>query len=652
MSLKVGNTIPRRLYKGNSLVTRVYKGDTLQWERLTREGRSFVSPADGDVSLDSIYGKSLVWNQMVPDAKINVPIDTYNYASYVTGLTFTNGHKYLVVLDNSELMVRMCVTGTSYTSTSGQKILVTFTGTTGTGSPYQIQLSGTSTKVSHIKMHDLTMMFGVGNEPSTVEEFEALFPDSYYPYDEGSVLHLGGNPIVWNQLVKNCSTKSEVYGITRTKVNNYTVHYEGTSTYSTSFQGTDTTISIISGHKHYVAANGAPSGTVLRGGTGLPVRQDVLKAIITSTATDSHSSLGLRIPSGTSINNDVSFICIDLTLMFGEGNEPATVEEFEKLFPLPYYPYNSGTDMKASTIDIDVKGFNQWDEEWEVGGLYADGSNKTSTSEIRTKNFIPVLQNTTYYLKTKAGINQGDVHFYDANKVHLSGVLAKGNRTFIIPSGCMFIKVAFQTTYGTTYNHDICINISNPIYNGQYKPHRQEKTVSIPLTTLTSNGEFIFHDGIRGIGTARDEVGENKVIKRIAVVDLGTLDWSGQEIPAGGGHIRFSAPCAGIAATNLVPNILNAYGFYGDMRPIKPTFVDKALAYYNGRIYLYDSAYTDAATFKAAMSGVMLYYELAEPIEYPLDIPFKVEYEIVEGGTESLVGLTAPIKEDIALNYK
>lgn len=37
-------------------------------------------------------------------------------------------------------------------------------------------------------LFDLTKMFGAGNEPETVEEFEAMFPDELYPYSEGELM--------------------------------------------------------------------------------------------------------------------------------------------------------------------------------------------------------------------------------------------------------------------------------------------------------------------------------------------------------------------------------------------------------------------------------------------------------------------------------
>ena len=50
--------------------------------------------------------------------------------------------------------------------------------------------SGNAT-FDNINLFDLTAIFGAGNEPSTVEEFEAMFPDDYYPYSDQEVVHAG-----------------------------------------------------------------------------------------------------------------------------------------------------------------------------------------------------------------------------------------------------------------------------------------------------------------------------------------------------------------------------------------------------------------------------------------------------------------------------
>lgn len=49
-----------------------------------------------------------------------------------------------------------------------------------------------------------------------------------------------------------------------------------------------------------------------------------------------------------------SYNVIDLTSMFGAGNEPATVEEFEALFLDAYYEYNAGEIINNATEELDV----------------------------------------------------------------------------------------------------------------------------------------------------------------------------------------------------------------------------------------------------------------------------------------------------------
>lgn len=44
-------------------------------------------------------------------------------------------------------------------------------------------------------------------------------------------------------------------------------------------------------------------------------------------------------------------MCIDLTAMFGAGNEPLTVDEFKALFPNDYYAYNAGEETLVSAVN-------------------------------------------------------------------------------------------------------------------------------------------------------------------------------------------------------------------------------------------------------------------------------------------------------------
>lgn len=58
---------------------------------------------------------------------------------------------------------------------------------------------------------------------------------------------------------------------------------------------------------------------------------------------------------GTVFNDvKIKIQIFDLTAMFGSGNEPSSVEEFEKIFPVDYYPYNAGEIICAGVESVAV----------------------------------------------------------------------------------------------------------------------------------------------------------------------------------------------------------------------------------------------------------------------------------------------------------
>jgi len=121
-----------------------------------------------------------------------------------------------------------------------------------------------------------------------------------------------------------------------------------------------------------------------------------------------------------------------------------------------------------------------------------------------------------------------------------------------------------------------------------------------------------------------------KFIKKVGRVDLGTLDYT-----YGTTNEIFYATISGANIPDTtdwtVRNMLcNKYDFVG-RGYYNPNYVfDKSFyadRHYN-KVGFKDSNYTDATTFKTAMSGVYLYYELATPVE--TDISEYIEDNIIE----------------------
>ena len=113
--------------------------------------------------------------------------------------------------------------------------------------------------------------------------------------------------------------------------------------------------------------------------------------------------------------------------------------------------------------------YNIWDEEWELG-LYdsSTGAKISNNSYVRSTNAIKVSPNEVIYLKAPY---QLAVFQYDVNGVYLGTRQFANNTTITIPSDCHYIRFFVNSTsYGITYNHDICINVSDERINGLYFP--------------------------------------------------------------------------------------------------------------------------------------------------------------------------------------
>lgn len=188
----------------------------------------------------------------------------------------------------------------------------------------------------------------------------------------------------------------------------------------------------------------------------------------------------------------------DLTQMFGAGNEPSTVEEFEKIFPAEYYPYNAGEIVSAGVTEVVV-----------------------------------------------------------------------GDTAYPIPEAIRNLP-GYGWSAGTAKNY---VDYENKRY-----------------------------------------------VQCVGNMDLGTLDWKFNTTSAVGNH--FYAP-----AKHLNFKYLGAFGTtiynalcskYRTVARSSNVFVDKTLTIDGvtvvSQIQVKDTAYTDATAFKQAMSGVILYYELANPI--------------------------------------
>lgn len=485
-----------------------------------------------------------------------------------------------------------------------------------------------------------------------------LFRPTGGPSDVGNRAYLDkivGGTVAWNQIFEN--KRSMDHGVTITNNSDGSMTLNGTST-STFFNVDSISPKNFTGHKCMIVLNIIDNPDSVEFSYGhlnqphayTPKATRGVQRTIYSQNTTFGRGRGFSNFSVGTVFNDVKVRVMehDLTQMFGstiadyiysleQSQAGAGVAWFKKLFPKDYYEYNAGELLSVEGLQShDTVGFNQWDEEWEVGDISTStGEDATATNRIRSKGFMPCLPNVQYCFTASDG-SLGTAllpFFYGADKQFISvGSWSNVQNVQTTPQNCHYMRFKESTTYGTTYNHDICINLSDPSRNGEYEPYEKH---SYPLdSSLTLRGipkldasNNLYYDG--------DEyTSDGKVKRKYGIVDLGTLDWV---------HENNSFRTTGLYGivknyeTSQVPNVLTA----------KYTTVSYSADWINGmisftygsgtrKLVIYDSAYTDGISFKAAMSGVMLVYELATPTTETAE-PFQHIQIVDDFGTEEFV---------------
>lgn len=294
-----------------------------------------------------------------------------------------------------------------------------------------------------------------------------------------SVKNIGGRSIVWNQLISQIVEKTS-NGIATTKIDSKSLHISGTSS-AVCFIPISPVQTGISNHK-YLFHSHASDTTALSSGTGFYNDNggnrwhEYGKGIIFTMDGNGTIAIAFRVNSNITVDFSITPQIYDLTAMFGSGNEPASVEEFEKMFPADYYPYNAGEIVSAGTEEFVEHGRNLWDEVWGVGSINASsGNNEFSKEAIYSKTYTPIAPNSTHIFvyAGSAKFENVKTRFYDYNKNYIGyndkdGQTVYPNKKFITPSDAFYVRFTLPPSYGNAYKNDIALIAGS---SGSYAPY-------------------------------------------------------------------------------------------------------------------------------------------------------------------------------------
>ena len=197
------------------------QGITHQFETDSNTAYAKTVPTGGKLmSVKSVGGRSIVWNQLISQIveKTSNGIATTKVDSkslHISGTssavcfipispvqTGISNHKYLFHSHASDTTALSSGTG-FYNDNGGNRwheygkgIIFTMDGNGTIAIAFRVNSNITVDFSITPQIYDLTAMFGSENEPTSVEEFEEMFPADYYPYCAGEVVSAGVESVV------------------------------------------------------------------------------------------------------------------------------------------------------------------------------------------------------------------------------------------------------------------------------------------------------------------------------------------------------------------------------------------------------------------------------------------------------------------------
>lgn len=313
-----------------------------------------------------------------------------------------------------------------------------------------------------------------------------------------------------------------------------------------------------------------------------------------------------------------SFQVFDLTQMFGSGNEPATVEAFESVFPEENYPYNAGELRSACVSEVVEKGKNLLDVS-NITDIDVNGK-----GSIRQGVIIPVVKGTYKISALKAENNIFVKRVVGNNYATPADLSSKEVSLTFDTNGSIYVYATDGKIEGVQVEKGSVVT--------QYSPyHKNTYPVSEAVRQLPGYGW--------SAGNVCNEVDfENKkYIQRVAAIDLGKTTFT-QYDPANHTKHTWYAKVSNMRPASAKLTCAK-YTPHSWISMNDKTFLQGIIQSHPSLsfIYISDDDYTNVSDFTKAANGVMLYYELAEPIITDIsDIvgdTFQEPFEVEAGGT-------------------
>lgn len=433
------------------------------------------------------------------------------------------------------------------------------------------------------------------------------------------------------------SATKTVNGITYTNNNDGSVTINGTAT-NESYIIIVTRDKITNGHKILYGSEQNTSDYGVAWGTNINSSKFVTSSI--------NNNYTVKVNSGVTVDNVKIYPQLyDLTAMNRE--DITTVEQFKAEFP-ELYPYENGNIYPAKISGVKFTGknlFNPVTPKYSGNsGFKLDGNNITVNQSI-TDTYISAnfeLPNAKFligkklsisakvktsdnnyglvrvlWMRNSAATNTLDMDIISNSATGETERNLSASGIVLAPSDdalklCLLLysnaagKLSKAKTYTATYSN-IQVEISDA--PTAYEPYINPVSVTLP-ETYDLHGVGDNKDYLEITKNENNELYTLKKVQNIGSVDLGTLEWEYANnqfytIKLQGIKAYLSSEVADIYCVKYTTSLKNKIS----SGCISSHESDQKY------ITIMDEDYTDAAAFKESLSGVMLYYALATPVE-------------------------------------
>lgn len=313
---------------------------------------------------------------------------------------------------------------------------------------------------------------------------------------------------------------------------------------------------------------------------------------------------------------------------------------------IPFAPFYEGIRNAAVTA-LESEGANVSPITTPQSGYFYDTSGGQSGANASYICFIvtDVKELTEYTVQSNLVINS--VWFDDGGNP-MSRIVDM--RTFTTPVGCKRLRITLRNTSGaadTSAFEWFMVNYGKETL--PYTPYVAKHILPIPAEVQALDGW--------GMGT--DYKNYNRIIwgetkeyrKETASIDLGALTWTAQANNVFNGSFGLIAPPA--SYPERTRGVLTA-DYVNSTSQATSSMPDKSILRFDWGVAIRDTAYTDAAAFRAAVSGKTMLYAVKTPTVINLVgiLPDDNFIEVSGGGTVTAVnenGLAAPTKIEYQL---